>query len=227
MEKVIELKKVNKSYDTQLGELKVLTDISYSFEKGKMYAIRGHSGSGKSTLVKCLGLMDTFDSGEYFIYDHSTNNINDVEASFYRMKHIGFVFQDFNLNPFLTACENIIVPMIINKSIPQKIRQEKAEELLKKVGMLERKEHFPKELSGGEQQRVAIARALANDPDIIIADEPSGNLDKHNEETIFKLFKNMANEGKCIIIVSHSYEISKYADVNLLLEDNSLREVKI
>ncbi len=226
MTKIIKLNNLKKEYTTPNEKLEVLKGINYSFETGKLYAIKGHSGSGKTTLIKILGLMDELTSGEYLLYDKPTNNLSDNESSYYRMKHIGFIFQEYNLNPYLKAYENVIVPMVINKEIPTQERQEKAEKLLEKVGLLERKEHFPKELSGGEQQRIAIARSLANNPELIIADEPSGNLDKKNEEIIFKLLKEMAEDGKCVIVVSHSDEISSYADINLLLEDGLLSEVK-
>lgn len=226
MTKIIELINLKKEYKTSKENLEVLKGINYSFEQGKLYAIKGHSGSGKTTLVRILGLMDDLTSGEYLLYNKTTKSLSDKESSYYRMKHIGFIFQEYNLNPFLKAYENVIVPMLINKKINPQNRVPKAEELLKNVGLFERKDHYPKELSGGEQQRVAIARALSNNPDIIIADEPTGNLDKKNEKIIFKILKQMAESGKCVIIVSHSDEISSYADVNLILEDGLLNEVK-
>ena len=226
MTKIIELINLKKEYKTPKDNLEVLKGINYSFEQGKLYAIKGHSGSGKTTLVRILGLMDDLTSGEYLLYNKPTKSLSDKDSSYYRMKHIGFIFQEYNLNPFLKAYENVIVPMLINKKINPQNRVPKAEELLKNVGLFERKDHYPKELSGGEQQRVAIARALSNNPDIIIADEPTGNLDKKNEKIIFKILKQMAESGKCVIIVSHSDEISSYADVNLILEDGLLNEVK-
>lgn len=226
MTKIIELINLKKEYKTSKENLEVLKGINYSFEQGKLYAIKGHSGSGKTTLVRILGLMDDLTSGEYLLYNKTTKSLSDKESSYYRMKHIGFIFQEYNLNPYLKAYENVIVPMLINKQIKPQNRLSKAENLLSDVGLFERKDHFPKELSGGEQQRVAIARALANNPDIIIADEPTGNLDKKNEKIIFKILKQMAESGKCVIVVSHSDEISSYADVNLLLEDGLLSEVK-
>lgn len=226
MTKIIELINLKKEYKTPKENLEVLKGIKYSFEQGKLYAIKGHSGSGKTTLVRILGLMDDLTSGEYLLYNKTTKSLSDKDSSYYRMKHIGFIFQEYNLNPYLKAYENVIVPMLINKKIKPQNRLSKAENLLSDVGLFERKDHFPKELSGGEQQRVAIARALANNPDIIIADEPTGNLDKKNEKIIFKILKQMAESGKCVIVVSHSDEISSYADVNLLLEDGLLSEVK-
>jgi len=216
---VIELKEIKKEFNTLNEKLEVLKGINYSFEKGKLYAIKGHSGSGKTTLINILGLMDQSTSGDYILEGKLTKELNDIEKSSYRLNHIGFIFQDYNLNPYLNAEENIIIPMLVNKSINKKDRNNIALELLNKVGILDRKTHFPRELSGGEQQRVAIARALANNPEILIADEPTGNLDKDNEKIIFSLLKKMADEGKCVIVVSHSDEINAYASVSLLLED--------
>lgn len=222
---VIELKEIKKEFNTLNEKLEVLKGINYSFEKGKLYAIKGHSGSGKTTLINILGLMDQSTSGDYILEGKLTKELNDIEKSSYRLNHIGFIFQDYNLNPYLNAEENIIIPMLVNKSINKKDRNNIALELLNKVGILDRKTHFPRELSGGEQQRVAIARALANNPEILIADEPTGNLDKDNEKIIFSLLKKMADEGKCVIVVSHSDEINAYASVSLLLEDGLLKEV--
>ncbi len=172
----------------------------------------GHSGSGKSTLINMLGLIDHFDSGKYTLYDTDVNEFNDTRSSYLRMKNIGFIFQEFHLNPTLKAYENVIVPMLLNKNINAKERKNKADNLLKKLGLEDRIDHFPKELSGGEQQRVAIARALANDPHIILADEPTGNLDEKNEKEIFSHLKTLAQTGKCIIVVSHSEYVKQYAD---------------
>jgi len=222
---VIELKEIKKEFNTLNEKIEVLKGINYSFEKGKLYAIKGHSGSGKTTLINILGLMDQSTSGDYILDGKLTKELNDIEKSSYRLNHIGFIFQDYNLNPYLNAEENIIIPMLVNKKINKKDRNNIALELLNKVGILDRKTHFPRELSGGEQQRVAIARALANNPKILIADEPTGNLDKDNEKIIFSLLKKMADEGKCVIVVSHSDEINEYASVSLLLEDGLLKEV--
>ena len=138
------------------------------------------------------------------------------------MKNIGFVFQGMNLDPSLTAYENVMVPMFINKEISPKVRKEKAIELLKKVGLGDRINHFPKQLSGGEQQRVAIARALANNPNIILADEPTGNLDEKTENEIFMLLKEISKNGKCIIVVSHSNDVKKYADKVMYIKSGSI-----
>ena len=210
--KVISLVNVNKSYTTKSKIINVLSNVNVNFYNYNFYAIMGHSGSGKSTLINILGLIDNCDDGQYEIFDKNTYALNDAELSKLRLENIGFVFQNFNLNPNLKAYENVMVPMLINEKINTNERKKRAIELLKMVGLNERIEHFPKQLSGGEQQRVAIARALANDPDIILADEPTGNLDAETEKEIFELLKTLSKNGKCIIVVSHSDFVKKYAD---------------
>jgi len=220
--KVIELKKINKTYNKPNEKIEALNDISLSFETGKFYSIMGHSGSGKSTLVRILGLIDKFDSGEYILNNNNTKKFNDLEASQIRMKEIGFVFQDYYLDEYMSAKENIMLPMLINKNIEKQSREYLADQLLNKVNLADRANHLPKELSGGEQQRVCIARALANNPTIILADEPTGNLDEKNEKIIFEYLKKLSKEGKCIIVVSHSEEVKKYADKIINLKEGKL-----
>lgn len=211
---VIELKKISKVYiNNEKKKIMALDDINISFSTKKFYAIMGHSGSGKSTLINILGTVENITSGKYELYGNDVTKLNDDSLSKIRMKHIGFVFQDFKLNPTLNAYENVILPMLINKEINPRERKRIALDLLEQVGLKDRYNHFPKELSGGEQQRVAIARALANNPDIILADEPTGNLDEEMEKGIFELLKKMAKDGKCVIVVSHSNEVKKYADI--------------
>lgn len=216
------LDNITKIYKTKNSEVKALNNITYKFEPGKFYAIMGHSGSGKSTLISILGLIENYTSGKYFLDKIDIANLNDTELSHIRMKKIGFIFQDYYLDENLKAYENVILPMTINSDIPSKERQTKAIQLLNKVGLNNRINHFPSELSGGEQQRVAIARSIANDPSIILADEPTGNLDKENEQLIFQELKKLSKEGKCIIAVSHSEEIKKYADIILTIESGNL-----
>ena len=210
--KVISLVNVNKSYTTKSKIINVLSNVNVNFYNYNFYAIMGHSGSGKSTLINILGLIDNCDDGQYEIFDKNTYALNDAELSKLRLENIGFVFQNFNLNSNLKAYENVMVPMLINEKINTNERKKRAIELLEMVGLNERIEHFPKQLSGGEQQRVAIARALANDPSIILADEPTGNLDEKTEKEIFQLLKQLSLNGKCIIVVSHSDFVKKYAD---------------
>jgi len=220
--KVISLNNVYKSYKTNEKEIKVLSNISVDFYSGTFYAIMGHSGSGKSTLINILGLLDIPSSGNYILFERDTRKHNDNELSSMRMKNFGFIFQNYYLNNNLKAYENIMLPMVINKSINVHSRKEKAISLLEQLGLKDRIEHFPNKLSGGEQQRVAIARALANNPDIILADEPTGNLDVETEKEIFELLKKLSKNGKCVIVVSHSELVKEYADCVYTIENNSL-----
>ena len=221
-ELLIKLENISKEYKTNTKVIKVLNDVNAKFYSGKFYAIMGHSGSGKSTLVNILALIDNFDSGAYYLYNLNIKDFNDEKLSNLRMNNIGFIFQEINLIPTLKAYENVMVPMLINKKIKPNERKELALKLLKEVGLEDRIDHFPKELSGGEQQRVAIARALANDPNIIIADEPTGNLDEKTESEIFELLKKLSVKGRCIIMVSHSEYVKKYADEVLKIENGKL-----
>ena len=221
-ELLIKLENISKEYKTNTKVIKVLNDVNAKFYSGKFYAIMGHSGSGKSTLVNILALIDNFDSGAYYLYNLNIKDFNDKKLSNLRMNNIGFIFQEINLIPTLKAYENVMVPMLINKKIKPNERKELALKLLKEVGLEDKIDHFPKELSGGEQQRVAIARALANDPNIIIADEPTGNLDEKTESEIFELLKKLSVKGRCIIMVSHSEYVKKYADEVLKIENGKL-----
>lgn len=218
----MELKNISKVYHTKKEKVEALKDFSYKFDDGKLIAIMGHSGSGKSTLIKIMGLMDTCDEGKIIIDDKVVNDLSEKELADIRMKNIGFVFQDYYLDIDLKAIDNVILPMIINDNISRSDRKKKAEYLLKFVGLDKRINHYPKELSGGEQQRVAIARCLANDPSIILCDEPTGNLDEDNEKIIFKMLSDLSKKGKCVVVVSHSNEIKKYADEVISLKGGKL-----
>ncbi len=216
------IENVCKVYKTKNDEVKALDNVSYEFKPGKMYAIMGHSGSGKSTLISIIGLIETYTSGKITIDQKDISELKDDELSNLRMKHIGFVFQDFYLDEHLKAYENVMLPMLINKEIKKEERKEKACKLLIDLGLRDRINHFPKEMSGGEQQRVAIARSLANDPKIILADEPTGNLDEENEKLVFETLKDLSKKGKCVIVVTHSEEIKKYADKILTINKGKL-----
>ncbi len=216
---------INKVYRLKNEKITALDNITIEFEAGKLYAIMGHSGSGKSTLIHCLGLIDNVDSGEIMINNKNVSNMTNSEKSEIRAKMIGFIFQGFYLSPKLKAYENVMLPMYINKEIKASDRRNKAIELLNMFGLKERINHYPKELSGGEQQRVAIARALANNPDIILADEPTGNLDSSNEQYVLETLKKISEKGKCVIIVSHNNIVKKYAD-KVLYMNNGKIEVK-
>lgn len=222
---VLEIKDLIKDYYHKEKKIEVLKSLSYNFEKGKFYGIMGHSGSGKTTLFNIIGTIDKEYNGNILVNSKNISSLNDEDMASLRNLEIGFVFQDFFLDEGLTALENVMVPMIINANISKEEREVIAKKLLKEVGMEDREKHFPKELSGGEKQRVAIARALSNNPNILLCDEPTGNLDEETENKIFALLKNLSKSGKCVIVVSHSNEVKSYADVMLYLKDGKLNEI--
>lgn len=218
---------INKTYIKNKNyKVTVLKNINAEFEKGKFYGIIGHSGSGKTTLINILGLLDNYDVGDYIIDDISSKKLNEDEKADLRMKKFGFVFQSYYLNNKLTATENVIIPMLINKRISKKERKNIAIKLLEQFGLKDRVNHYPSELSGGEQQRVALARALANNPEILIADEPTGNLDEENEKIIFDYLKDLCKKGKCVIVVSHNNILKSYSDIVYHLKDGNIYEEK-
>lgn len=222
MDYIITIKDITKTYKTKKREVEVLKNIDLTFSLGKFYAIMGPSGSGKSTLFNILGLVDTPSSGTYKINGIDTTKLTDKSSSIIRMNNIGFVFQDFNLDPYLNALENVMMPLYLNKKIKKEDREKISKDILTKLNLENRLEHFPNELSGGEAQRVAIARALVNNPNIILADEPTGNLDEELETEIFKILKSLTKENKCVIVVSHSSKIKEYADVVYTLKDGKI-----
>ena len=222
--KNIILKKGWKELSLKDEKIIAMDNVNLQFDTGKMYVIMGHSGSGKSTMIQILGLLDNLTSGELYINGQEVSKYSENEKADLRMKEIGFVFQSFYLNPKLTAIENVMLPMYINKNIDKKERKEKAMELLRKFGLENRINHYPKELSGGEQQRIAIARALANNPTFILADEPTGNLDVKNEKIVYETLKSLASSGKAVIVVSHNENIKEYADKILYMESGELRD---
>lgn len=219
--KLIELKKVKKTYIKET-KLTVLDNINAYFETGKIYAIIGESGAGKSTLLNCLTLMEKIDDGEILYKGKNIACFDENDISNYR-KNIGFIFQNFYLDEYLTALENVMLPLLLTDLSLEQCK-EKALTELKKMGLAERSNHYPKELSGGEQQRVAIARALVNNPKIVLADEPTGNLDEKNEDNILDLIKKIDKKNKCIIIVTHSPKVKKIANTVLKIYQGKLVE---
>lgn len=220
----LELKNVTKIYN---NKVKALDNVSFSIKQGEFIAIMGQSGSGKSTLLQIAGLLDVCTSGQVIINGEDVSALDKNKLADVRMKSLGFVFQAFHLNSHLKLYENIMVPMLINDEFKTKAQmQEKALELIEKVGLSHRKEHYPNELSGGEQQRVAIARAMANSPDFILADEPTGNLDSKNETMVFEELKKLADSGKGVLVVSHNDAVMNYADKIYIMKDGLLREKK-
>lgn len=222
---MLKLENICKTYHMKEKEVKVLDNLTYEFKENRVYCIIGKSGSGKTTLIEIMGLLLSFDAGNIIIGEKSVKDLSDNELADLRNKEIGFVFQSFYLNPLMKAYENVMLPMYLDKSLTKEARIKKSYELLELVGLRKRANHFPKELSGGEQQRVAISRSLANDPHIILADEPTGNLDPENTLKILDILKSLSKKGKCVIIVSHDEVVKKYADIVLRIENNSIEEV--
>jgi len=207
---MIELKGVKKIYQMDHVKVAALRGIDLKIEEGEYVAIMGPSGSGKSTLMHIIGCLDRPTEGLYIFRNTPVHELTEEELAEIRRDRVGFVFQNFNLLPRITARENVELPMVY-KGIKAKERHQRAVELLRKVGLGARVNHKPTELSGGERQRVAIARALANEPDIILADEPTGNLDTKTEEEILKIFDQLWDEGKTIIVVTHDPEVAAHA----------------
>ncbi len=205
------------------GEVKALDNISFDVLSGEWVSIMGPSGSGKSTLVNILSLMDTPTAGRYILGGADASALNDEQILEFRRKKIGLVFQQFHLIPYLTAVENVM----LNQYYHSCVDEDSAKAALEKVGLGHRITHRPSELSGGEQQRVCIARALINDPDIIIADEPTGNLDEANERVVLQLFQTLRSEGKTLLLVTHNEELGKFADKVVRLRHGKLDRIEL
>ncbi len=220
---VIELKAVNKVYHLGTLSVSVLHKIDLTIAHNDMTAIMGPSGSGKSTLMNILGALDQPTSGDYYFDGQNISGMNDNELSMIRNNRIGFVFQNFSLLPRMSARENIEVPLVYAGVTPKE-RRERAEQLLQKVGLSNRGHHRPNELSGGEKQRVAIARALINRPSVILADEPTGNLDSRTSYEIMELFTALHEEQHTIILVTHEDDISAYAQRKIMLRDGRISD---
>lgn len=218
---VVVVENINKVY--QLGDMAVpvLKDVYLAIKKKEFVAIMGPSGSGKSSLLNLIGCLDRPSTGKIFIDDTDTSNLSDDELAKIRGRKIGFVFQNFNLLARLNALRNVELPMIYQE-IPKQKRIERAKVLLRDVGLEDRILHRPTELSGGERQRVSIARALANEPSIILADEPTGNLDTKARDQIMKIFKNLHDQGRSIILVTHDIRTAQYADRTIRIEDGRI-----
>ncbi|HDM31936.1 MAG TPA: ABC transporter ATP-binding protein [bacterium] len=221
---LIKLEKIKKDYYSK--DKKVITPalrgVDLEIKKGEFLAIMGPSGSGKSTLLYILGLLDRPTSGKYFLEGEDVLKFSDEKLAFLRNKKFGFVFQSFHLLPKISVLENVLLPAYYNQEVPLKKAKEKALFLLEKVGLKEKISSKPNELSGGEQQRVAIARALINEPEIIIADEPTGNLDSLSGKKVMEIFSKIHQEGKTIILVTHEEDIASYAQRKVYLKDGKI-----
>jgi len=204
---LITLNNIRKSYRVGKNHLEVLKGIDLTIATGDLVSIMGSSGSGKSTLLNILGILDTYDEGDYYLNDIRMDQLSEKEAAYYRNQFIGFVFQSFHLVSYKTAVENVALPLFY-RGIKRKERNAIAEEYLRKVGLGDRMYHLPNELSGGQKQRVAIARSLVNKPKVILADEPTGALDSTTSEEVMTLLKNINKEGITVVIVTHEQEIA-------------------
>ncbi len=215
---MIRLINIQKSYPVGKDKLHVLKGINMQVQKGEMVSIMGASGSGKSTLLNILGILDNYDSGEYFIEDTLIKNLSEKKAANYRNRFIGFVFQSYNLLSYKSALENVALPLYYH-GVRSKERNKKALDYLGRVGIAEWARHLPSELSGGQKQRVAIARALIAQPKMILADEPTGNLDSKSSQDIMDLFKLIHKQGVTIIIITHEKDIAEQTERIITIKD--------
>lgn len=224
-EEVVKLQDVCRHYTVGVETVKALDGVSFAIHRGEYWAIMGPSGSGKSTLLNILGCLDRPTSGSYWLNGVDVARMADNELSDHRLKNLGFVFQSFHLIPQLSVLENIEMPMFY-LGIPQAERTRRAKELADRVEMSHRLQHLPAELSGGQRQRVAVARALANDPAVLLADEPTGNLDSKTSVQIMALFQELYEQGKTIIVVTHEPDIDAYAHSHIVVKDGRLLSVR-
>ncbi|MFT5759731.1 MAG: putative ABC transport system ATP-binding protein [Alteromonadaceae bacterium] len=221
---MIQLDNVSKYYHCNGEKLLVVKNISMTVNKGELVSIIGRSGSGKSTLLNLIGCLDTVSAGEISINNINVAQMNSNGMASLRSQQIGFVFQSFNLIARNNAMKNVEMPMIY-QGIKKSERKKRCEDILNKLNMLDRKKHYPNQLSGGQQQRIAIARALVNEPNLILADEPTGALDVKNADEIMKIFRSLTDENKTVVIVTHDREIAKQSDRVFQMNDGQLLEV--
>ena len=221
MNNFIKITNLSKKYEKNKA-IKVLKDLSFNFVSGKSYSIMGPSGSGKSTLLNMLSLIDSPTTGSIVINNKKINTNNNVENDIIRASKIGIIYQDKNLLSDFTALENVYLPNLLISKEKEKSK-ELAKKLIKEVGMITRLNHFPNELSGGENQRIAIARALINDPEIILADEPTGNLDSDNAKLIFKILFNLKSKNRIIIFATHNRYFANMADCKITMNNGNIK----
>lgn len=219
---IIQAQQVKKIYRNGQLRIEALSDVDMTVAQGEMVAIMGPSGCGKTTLLNCLSGLDTIDEGNVFIQGDNLRDLSDNERTTYRARHMGFIFQDFNLLPVLSAVENVELPMLVAKVSSKKAHQ-RALEMLERVGLTDRARHRPAELSGGQRQRVTIARALTNDPAIVWADEPTGNLDSETADDIMELLCRLNREqGQTFVLVTHALEVGKLANRIITMRDGHI-----
>jgi len=224
MVEVIKLKDVQRYYEMGDNIVKALDSLDIEINDGEFVAIMGPSGSGKSTAMNMVGILDRPTKGSVFLGKEDTRYLKESEIAKIRGKRIGFIFQSFNLIPNLTAKENVMLPMLF-QNIDKQEREIKAEQLLKLVDLSDRMDHYPNQLSGGQQQRVAIARALSNDPEVILADEPTGNLDTKTGDKVINFLQDLHNKGKTIIMVTHDPKLAEHANIIYHLKDGRVEKV--
>lgn len=224
MSSVVELKDIDKFYKVGKDKLHVLKSINLTIEKGEFVMIMGKSGSGKTTLLNILGFLDKFDEGKYLFHEKDVTGLNENKRSEFRNTNIGFIFQQFNLINTLNIYQNVELPMVYNNKFSKEEKHKRIEKNLEIVGLLDKIKQKPLQLSGGQQQRVAIARALVNEPEIIFADEPTGALDSDTGIEIMNLLKQLNNQGKTIIMVTHDSDLTKYASKVVRLKDGIMIE---
>lgn len=222
---MIRLQGINKTYHVGQNQVHALQDIDVRVERGEFIAIQGSSGSGKSTLLNVLGILDSYDSGSYYLEDKLIAALSEHEAARYRNRYIGFVFQSFNLLPFKTAVENVALPLYYQK-VPRRKRNKIALEYLDRMGLKERAGHLPSELSGGQAQRVAIARALIAKPSLILADEPTGALDTATSKQIMDVFSDIHGDGVTIIVVTHEADVAQKAQRIIYMKDGRVQALE-
>ncbi len=220
---VIYMRDIIKSYAMGKNELVVLKEVSLNVKKGEFIAVLGPSGSGKSTLMNIIGCIDVADSGEYVLSGQNIDAKTEDELSHIRNKEIGFIFQKFNLLPKYTAVQNVELPLLL-RGVDRKIAYEKAKKILEQVGLGDRVNHKPLELSGGQQQRVSIARALVGEPNILLADEPTGNLDSKSGSDIMNMFLELKEQGNTIVLITHDLEVAKNAGRIIHVRDGKIYE---
>jgi len=219
---IIQARDLCKYYrEGKYNEVRALDKVNINIKKGDFVSIIGHCGSGKSTLLHMLGLLDRPTCGKIFFDGQDVSELSDDELTKIRRKKVGFVFQQFNLIPLLTALENVELPMNLD-GIDPKISRKRAEDILKKVGLKDRMENRPPEMSGGEQQRVAIARAMANNPEIILADEPTGNLDTKTGKEVISILRNIGKKDFTLVVITHDNDVAKIAKKQIKLEDGKI-----
>lgn len=217
---VVEVKNVSKIYESPSGKMRVLDHVNLSVKKGEFVGVIGDSGSGKTTLLNLIGGMDSVSDGSIVVSGNVISGFSEKERTLYRRNHVGFIFQDYNLIPELTVYENIILPFQMKK---KEIDRKRIDSYLEKLQLAKKKNSFPMRLSGGEQQRVAILRAILSEPDLILADEPSGNLDSKNSQLVIMLLQYFANKmGKTILFVTHNTELAKMCDRVITVNDGKI-----